>query len=100
MLRPGGRVVIVEPAITWLSTLFYRALHPKPVRMSAEVLLDGELDPRRNPYDSKRLRARTGPRELIISCGAQHAESVARLQKSAPALGSQRYLLRKAVNGR
>ena len=52
VLRPGGRVVIVEPAITWLSTLFYRALHPEPVRTSAEVLLDGELDPRRNPYDS------------------------------------------------
>ena len=56
MLRPGGRVVIVEPAITWLSTLFYRALHPKPVRMSAEVLLDGELDPRRNPYDSNQSK--------------------------------------------
>jgi hypothetical protein len=54
--RPGGLVVIVEPAITWLSTLFYRALHPEPVRMSAEVLLDGELDPRRNPYDSNQSK--------------------------------------------
>jgi SAM-dependent methyltransferase len=52
VLRPGGRVLMVEPAITWLSTLFYRALHPEPVRTSADVLLDCELDPRRNPHDS------------------------------------------------
>ena len=51
VLRPGGRVLMVEPAITWFSTLFYRVLHPEPVRTSAEVLLDGKLDPSRNPYD-------------------------------------------------
>jgi SAM-dependent methyltransferase len=52
VLRPGGRVIMVEPAITWGSSLFYRLLHHEPVRTSADVLADGEPDPRRDPYDS------------------------------------------------
>jgi SAM-dependent methyltransferase len=52
VLRPGGRVVMVEPAITWGSALFYRLLHHEPVRMSAEIFGEGEPDPRRDPYDS------------------------------------------------
>lgn len=52
VLRSGGRVVMVEPAITWGSTLFYRLLHHEPVRMSAEILREGEPDPARDPYDS------------------------------------------------
>jgi SAM-dependent methyltransferase len=52
VLRPGGRVLMVEPAITWGSTLFYRLLHHEPVRAAADVLMDGEPDPRRDPYDS------------------------------------------------
>jgi SAM-dependent methyltransferase len=52
VLRPGGRVVMVEPAITWGSTLFYRLLHHEPVRTSADVLMDGRPDPRRDPYAS------------------------------------------------
>jgi SAM-dependent methyltransferase len=52
VLRPGGRVLMVEPAITWGSSLFYRLLHHEPVRTSAEVLIDGTPDPKRDPYDS------------------------------------------------
>lgn len=52
VLRPGGRVVMVEPAITWGSTLFYRLLHHEPVRMSADILGDGRPAPDRDPYDS------------------------------------------------
>src|SRR5262245_37306251 len=52
VLRPGGRVLMVEPAITWGSSLFYRLLHHEPVRTSADVLLDGNPDPRRDPYES------------------------------------------------
>mgnify|MGYP000047141036 CR=1 FL=1 len=51
-LEPGGRVVMVEPAITWGSTLFYRFLHQEPVNMSADPLADGAPDPARDPYDS------------------------------------------------
>jgi SAM-dependent methyltransferase len=52
VLRPGGRVIMVEPALTWLSTLFYRLMHREPVRMSANVFEEARPDPRRNPYDS------------------------------------------------
>jgi SAM-dependent methyltransferase len=57
VLRPGGRVVMVEPAITWGSTLFYRLIHPEPVRMSADILGEGQPDPRRDPYDSNQAIA-------------------------------------------
>ena len=50
VLRPGGRIVMIEPAITPGSTLFYRFLHQEPVRMSADPLVDGTPDPRRDPY--------------------------------------------------
>jgi len=52
VLRPGGRVLMVEPAITWGSTTFYRLFHHEPVRTSADALKDGSPDPRRDPYDS------------------------------------------------
>ena len=52
VLTAGGRIVMVEPAITWGSTLFYRLLHHEPVVTSADPLQSGEPDPKRNPYDS------------------------------------------------
>jgi SAM-dependent methyltransferase len=51
-LRHGGRIIMIEPAITWGSSLFYRLLHPEPVDMSADPLSMGEPDPRRDPYDA------------------------------------------------
>jgi SAM-dependent methyltransferase len=52
LLRPGGRIIMVEPAITWGSTLFYRLLHQEPVRISADPLAEGTPNPNRDPYDS------------------------------------------------
>jgi SAM-dependent methyltransferase len=52
VLRAGGRVLMVEPAITWGSTLFYRFFHHEPVRTSADALAEGVPDPRRDPYAS------------------------------------------------
>jgi SAM-dependent methyltransferase len=51
-LMPGGRLVMIEPAITWGSTLAYRIYRHEPVVMSADPLIDGEPDPKRNPYAS------------------------------------------------
>ena len=51
VLTPGGRIVMVEPAITWGSTLFYRFLHQEPVRMAADPLALGERSADRDPYD-------------------------------------------------
>jgi SAM-dependent methyltransferase len=52
VLRPGGRIVMVEPAITWGSSLFYRLLHHEPVVTSADPLVIGSRDPERDPYAS------------------------------------------------
>lgn len=49
-LRRGGRIVMVEPAITWGSTLFYRFIHQEPVVMSADVFAEGTPAPGRDPY--------------------------------------------------
>jgi SAM-dependent methyltransferase len=52
VLRLGGRLIMVEPAITWGSTLFYRLMHHEPVRMSADILGEGRPNPSRDPYDA------------------------------------------------
>ena len=52
VLRAGGRIVMVEPAITAGSTLFYRFLHEEPVDMSVDPLVVGWPDGERDPYDS------------------------------------------------
>ena len=41
VLRAGGRIVMVKPAITFGSTLFYRLLHHEPVITSADPLVVG-----------------------------------------------------------
>jgi SAM-dependent methyltransferase len=52
VLRPGGRAIMLEPAITWGSTLFYHLLHHELTQMSADPLAEGTPSPERNPYDS------------------------------------------------
>ncbi len=52
VLRPGGRIVMVEPAITPGSTLFYRFVHQEPVDMSQDPLATGAVRPDRDPYQS------------------------------------------------
>ena len=43
---------MVEPAITWGSTLFYRWFHPEPVDTSIDPLVGGIASADRDPYDS------------------------------------------------
>jgi len=52
VLAPGGRVVVVEPAITPVSWLFYHLCHPEPVRLAEDPLAEGGLSAGRDPYDS------------------------------------------------
>ena len=52
VLQSGGRIVMVEPAITWGSTLFYRFIHHEPVVMSVDPLTEGAPRSDRDPYDS------------------------------------------------
>jgi SAM-dependent methyltransferase len=51
-LRPGGRIVFVEPAITPLSWPFYRFLHHEPVRLGVDPLSADEPVCSADAFDS------------------------------------------------
>jgi SAM-dependent methyltransferase len=51
-LRPGGRIVMIEPAITPVSGVFYRLMHEERVDMRDDPLALGEPHAGRDPYDS------------------------------------------------
>ena len=50
VLKSGGRLVMLEPAITLGSWSFYRWLHPEPVDLSADPLTEGPTSAARDPY--------------------------------------------------
>jgi SAM-dependent methyltransferase len=52
VLKPGGRIIMVEPGISPLSWPFYTFLHPEPVRMGDDPLVDGAADPNRDAFDA------------------------------------------------
>ena len=53
ILRPGGRLIMCEPAITPLSGPMYRMFHAEPVDMTTDPLTDGPLSSgRRDPFES------------------------------------------------
>ncbi len=51
-LQPGGRVVLVEPAITPVSWAVFKVGHPEPVDLRVDPLVDGQPDPGKHPFDS------------------------------------------------
>lgn len=52
VLMPGGRLVMVEPAITPASWPFYRFAHPEPVRMGEDPLREGDPRRRRDAFEA------------------------------------------------
>jgi SAM-dependent methyltransferase len=52
VLKEGGRLVLLEPGISPVSSLFFRLFHPEPVIMSADPLEDGAPDLARAPFDA------------------------------------------------
>jgi SAM-dependent methyltransferase len=52
VLIPGGRMVMVEPAITPMSWFFYRFVHQEPVDLSADPLLEGKASLEKDPYSA------------------------------------------------
>lgn len=52
VLQPGGRLILLEPAITPVSRIFYTLFHPEPVDMRADPLENGPIDPGRQPFDA------------------------------------------------
>jgi SAM-dependent methyltransferase len=52
VLHPGGRIVLIEPAITPLSWVMFKLGHPEPVDLRVDPLADGQPDPHKHPFDS------------------------------------------------
>jgi SAM-dependent methyltransferase len=52
VLKDDGRLVLLEPGISPMSSIFLRLFHAEPVIMSADPLEDGVLDPARKPFDA------------------------------------------------
>ena len=71
VLRPGGRVVMVEPMITPISWIFYNFFHPEPVDMHADPLAGGELSPNRDPFDANQAI----PTRLFAGGGSRFEET-------------------------
>lgn len=52
VLRPGGRLAMIEPAITTLAGPFYHRFHEEPVDMKADPFAPVTVDPDRDPFDA------------------------------------------------
>ena len=52
VLRPGGRIVMLDPGITIGSWPVYKFLHAEPVNMSVDPLREGESQSSGDPFDS------------------------------------------------
>lgn len=50
VLRPGGRMVLVEPAVTPISRIAFALFHPEPVDMTADPLAAATPPARRDPF--------------------------------------------------
>jgi SAM-dependent methyltransferase len=52
VLRPGGRLAMIEPAMTTVARRFYTWFHDEPVDMNADPFADVAIDPKRDPFDA------------------------------------------------
>ncbi len=52
VLKPEGRLICCEPAITPLSNIFFRLFHDEPVDMTADPLAATIVNPGKDPWDS------------------------------------------------
>jgi SAM-dependent methyltransferase len=73
VLRPGGRLAMIEPAITPLSWLFYNFVHEEPVDLSADPFASAEPDPGRDPFDANQAIP------TLLFCRASGRERFAKL---------------------
>ena len=52
VLRPGGRLAMIEPAMTTLARRFYDRYHDEPVNMQADPFAPVAANPDRDPFDA------------------------------------------------
>ena len=52
VLKPGGRIAMIEPAMTMLARRFYDRYHDEPVDMQADPFASVVVNPDRDPFDA------------------------------------------------
>ena len=52
VLKPGGRLAMIEPAMTTLARRFYDRFHEEPVDMNADPFAPVAINPDRDPFDA------------------------------------------------
>ena len=52
VLKPSGRLAMIEPAMTILARRFYDRFHEEPVDMTADPFAPVVIDPDRDPFDA------------------------------------------------
>lgn len=52
VLQPGGRLAMIEPAMTAVARHFYHYCHAEPVDMDADPFADVAINPDRDPFDA------------------------------------------------
>jgi SAM-dependent methyltransferase len=52
VLRPGGRLAMIEPGMTTVARRFYERFHDEPVDMSADAFAPVAINPARDPFDA------------------------------------------------
>jgi SAM-dependent methyltransferase len=52
VLKPGGRLVMIEPAMTTVAQRFYDRFHEEPVDMKADPFAPVTTNPHRDPFDA------------------------------------------------
>jgi hypothetical protein len=56
-LRVGGRIIIMDPYLSWISLPIYRWLHPEPVDCTEDPLLLKPPQASRRPFDANQAVA-------------------------------------------
>jgi SAM-dependent methyltransferase len=52
VLKPGGRLAMIEPAMTTIARRFYDRFHEEPVDMNADPFAPVAINPDRDPFDA------------------------------------------------
>jgi SAM-dependent methyltransferase len=52
VLKPGGRLAMIEPAMTTVARQFYHRFHEEPVDMDADPFAAVTVNPDRDPFDA------------------------------------------------
>ena len=77
VLKPGGRLAMMEPAMTLLARQFYHYVHEEPVEMYADPFAAVTIDPKRDPFDANQAI----PTLLFATASARN-----RLEQAIPSL--------------